>query len=132
MKASSGFMLPIKHDVKYIQNLGFSMDYVPKVGEKLFCRNEEAFSLGGISWDVTEESHPLMIALAERAATTVGVRLCGVDIITKNHKDFDKAFPPVIIELNTCPGLDVHCQVMNVEKKKDVITPILNTMLKKN
>jgi len=62
-------------------------------------------SLGGTSREVTSTLHPAWVALAAHIAADIGLRFCGIDILTNGEL---RAVPAdyTIIEINSAPGLD--------------------------
>lgn len=70
-----------------------------------------------------------LVADAARAASVLGLRLAGVDVVTP-----DPAAPlaengGVVIEVNGAPGLHHHYQVQNREAATPVAVPILRRLL---
>ena len=73
-------------------------------------------SSGGDARDITDQLHPSVAAIAVKATRTLGLNLCGVDIIcadaTKESKDY------AIIELNAAPGLDNYASVGDEQSRR--------------
>jgi glutathione synthase/RimK-type ligase-like ATP-grasp enzyme len=73
-------------------------------------------SSGGDARDITEQLHPSVAAIAVKATRTLGLNLCGVDIIcadaTKESADY------VIVELNAAPGLDNYASVGDEQSQR--------------
>jgi cyanophycin synthetase len=66
---------------------------------------------------------------AARAAAALGVRLAGVDVITRDPtKSLDEC-GGVVNEVNTTPGLHFHYQVHNQAAMMPVAVPILRVLL---
>lgn len=66
------------------------------------------FSTGGSVTTIDPKSiHPSLIKLAEKVATTIGLEICGIDILIK---DLNKPVTnnATIIEVNSDPGLRLH------------------------
>ncbi|RFS82416.1 cyanophycin synthetase [Actinomadura spongiicola] len=83
---------------------------VPACGERVWLRRNANLSTGGTSRDVTGEVHPDVAELCVRAAATVGMDVCGIDLRLP-----DIAVPPPadrgaagILEVNAAPGLRMH------------------------
>ncbi|TYK43538.1 cyanophycin synthetase [Actinomadura decatromicini] len=83
---------------------------VPADGERVWLRRNANLSTGGTSRDVTDETHPEVAELCVRAAATVGMDVCGIDLRLP-----DIASPPPadrgaagILEVNAAPGLRMH------------------------
>ena len=73
---------------------------------------------GGDAVDVTHAIHPEFKRLAVNITKDMGLRMCGVDIITST----DISMPMsdyVVIEINSAPGLDNYAS-MGVEQQERV------------
>ncbi|MGE0802560.1 MAG: cyanophycin synthetase [Lautropia sp.] len=87
---------------------GLDADSVPAAGQRVVLRNNANLSTGGSATDVTDEVHPEVAARAVEAALTVGLDICGVDVVCRT------VFAPLeqqgggIVELNAAPGLRMH------------------------
>jgi D-alanine-D-alanine ligase-like ATP-grasp enzyme len=77
---------------------------VPARGERVHLLDNANLSTGGDAVDVTEEIHPGFRRLAVKITKDMGLRMCGVDIITDDISAPPKSY--VIIEVNSAPGLD--------------------------
>jgi len=83
-------------------------DSVPETGRMILIRRNANLSTGGTAADCTAEVHPTICAAAVEAAQTVGLDICGIDMIAP---DITQPLSPrngVIIELNARPGLRMH------------------------
>lgn len=83
-------------------------DSVPEKGRTILIRRNANLSTGGTAVDCTGEVHPTICAAAVEAAQTVGLDICGIDMIAP---DISAPLSPrngVIIELNARPGLRMH------------------------
>lgn len=83
-------------------------DSVPVKGRMILIRRNANLSTGGTAADCTPEVHPTICAAAVEAAQTVGLDICGIDMIAP---DISAPLSPrngVIIELNARPGLRMH------------------------
>ncbi len=86
-----------------------SLESVPRKGETVQLLDNANLSTGGDALDVTKIIHPDFYQLAVRITKDMGLRLCGVDIITD-----DISLPPkeyVVIEINGAPGLDNYARM---------------------
>src|SRR5690606_23873145 len=59
----------------------YTPDSVPAKGERVVLRNNANLSTGGSATDVTREVHPELAARVVAAAQTVGLDICGVDVV---------------------------------------------------
>jgi cyanophycin synthetase len=99
--------------VAYLERAGLSLDDVPAAGTSVVLRESINLSTGGTAKDVTEEVHPEVEEMCERAARVVGLDICGIDLVTKDiARPIEIARPGRagggIIELNAAPGLRMH------------------------
>jgi cyanophycin synthetase len=78
---------------------------------------------------VTEPIAAELVAEAREAAAQVGVRLAGIDLITRDLSRSLKESGGVIIEVNGTPGLHYHYQVADEAIATPVAVPILRRLL---
>ena len=81
---------------------------VPEKDRVIFIRRNANLSTGGTAADVTDQVHPSIRDVAIEAAQTVGLDICGIDLVAH---DISQPLSPrngVIIELNARPGLRMH------------------------
>lgn len=87
---------------------GLTLASVPKQGQRVALRNNANLSTGGTATDVTDEVHAEVAAHAVNAARTVGLDICGIDMVC------DTVLQPLeeqrggIVEVNAAPGLRMH------------------------
>ena len=60
---------------------GLTPDSIPAAGDVVFIRRNANLSTGGTAVDCTDDVHPSIRAAAIEAAQTVGLDLCGIDIV---------------------------------------------------
>ena len=87
---------------------GLTPDSVPALGQRVVLRNNANLSTGGTATDVTDEVHPLVAARAVAAALTVGLDICGVDVVCENVIAPLEQQQGGIVEVNAAPGLRMH------------------------
>lgn len=89
-----------KEVLHYVQQAGYTLDSVPKKGEKIFLRQKTNVSAGGDPIDVTDDFPDEVKQIAIDAVKAIpGLHHCGVDIIVDMDKrPLEKA--AVVIELN--------------------------------
>lgn len=88
------------------QNLTFSS--IPAENKRIFLRKNSNVMTGGDAVDMTDEVHKEYKKIAEKAANSVGAKICGVDIMIKNISEKPTPNNYCIIELNPNPGLTIH------------------------
>ncbi len=106
-------------------------DSVPPQGMRVILRNNANLSTGGTATDVTDDVHPEVAARAVEAALTVGLDICGVDVVCRT------VFAPLeqqgggIVELNAAPGLRMHLSP-SFGKSRNVGQAVIATMFQPN
>jgi cyanophycin synthetase len=85
-----------------------SLDDLPEAGEVIYLRESINLSTGGTAKDVTDEVHPSIKDMCERAARVVGMDICGVDLVLRDISEPIGSSGGGIIELNAAPGLRMH------------------------
>ncbi len=87
---------------------GLKPDSVPEKGRRVILRNNANLSTGGTATDVTDDVHPEVAARAIAAAQTIGLEICGVDVLAESvHKPLEEQNGG-IVEVNAAPGLRMH------------------------
>jgi cyanophycin synthetase len=88
---------------------GWQMEDIPSDGEQVLLCTGINLSTGGTARDVTDEVHPSVKAMCERAARIVNLDICGVDLVLDDISQPISQQKGGIIELNAAPGLRMHC-----------------------
>jgi cyanophycin synthetase len=83
-------------------------DSVPEKGRSVVLRKNANLSTGGTATDVTDEVHPQVAACAIAAAQTVGLHVCGVDLVCESVRVSLDEQAGGIVEVNAAPGLRMH------------------------
>ena len=87
---------------------GLKPDSVPEKGRRVILRNNANLSTGGTATDVTDDVHPEVAARVIAAAQTVGLDICGVDVMCESvHRPLEDQNGGVV-EVNAAPGLRMH------------------------
>ncbi len=113
--------------MRKLKRQGLNLESILAKGEKVYLLDNANLSTGGDAIDVTDRIHPDFHQLAVRITKDMGLRMCGVDIITSNDistpmKDY------VVIEINSAPGLDNYASIGN--KQKDRVDELYLKVLK--
>jgi cyanophycin synthetase len=87
---------------------GLTPASVPARGERAVLRNNANLSTGGTATDVTDSVHPDVAARAVTAAQTVGLHVCGVDVVAETIVKPLEDTGGGIVEVNAAPGLRMH------------------------
>ena len=100
-----------------LQRQKLQLSSIPAKREKIFLLDNANLSTGGDAIDVTEDIHKDYQRLAVAITRDMGLRMCGVDIIT-SHDIRSKLNSYVIIEINSAPGLDNYASIGNKQKRR--------------
>ena len=87
---------------------GLAPDSVPAQGQRVVLRNNANLSTGGSATDVTDDVHPEVAARSIEAAQTIGLHICGVDVICESILRPLEEQNGGIVEVNAAPGLRMH------------------------
>ncbi len=107
------------------QNL--TPDSVPAKGQRVVLRNNANLSTGGTATDVTDSVHPEVAARAVEAAQTVGLDICGVDVVCETVIKPLEEQNGGIVEVNAAPGLRMHLSP-SFGKGRDVGGAVMDLM----
>lgn len=107
------------------QNLG--LDYIPIKDEKIVLRENANLSTGGIAIDCTDDVCEENIDYCIRAAKTIGLDICGVDICVNNIGVPINEQNGIIMEVNAAPGIRMH-HFPYKGKKRDVGKAIVDML----
>lgn len=112
-----------------INKKGYNIDSIPKEGEKLILRENANLSTGGISIDCTDIICKENIDICIRAAKTIGLDVCGIDICCRDiSMPLDKQ-NGIILEVNAAPGLRMH-HYPAFGEKRDVAGAVVDMLFK--
>lgn len=94
--------------IALLKKSGITLDTIPKKNESVFLKETANLSTGGIAIDMTDDVHPEIQSMCERAARIVGLDICGVDLIAEDIRLPMSVQIGGIIEVNAGPGLRMH------------------------
>jgi len=103
--------------ITHLQHAGITLESVPARDQRVTISNRSNLSTGATAQDVTDQVHPSIARLCERAARVIGLDVCGVDLVIP-----DISTPITsggVIEVNASPGLRMH-HYPSVGKPRDV------------
>jgi cyanophycin synthetase len=92
--------------ITHLQHAGLTLEAVPVRGAPITLSNRSNLSTGATAEDVTDQVHPTITRMCERAARLVGLDVCGIDLVIP-----DISTPMTsggVIEVNASPGLRMH------------------------
>jgi cyanophycin synthetase len=92
--------------ITHLQHAGMSLDSIPQHGEHVTLSNRSNLSTGATAQDVTDEVHPSITRMCERAARLIGLDVCGVDLVIPDIAS--EITSGGVIEINASPGLRMH------------------------
>ncbi len=94
--------------LQHIAKLGFTLDSVPDAGVCVRLRSCANLSKGGVAIDVTDEVHPSVARMCERAARVIGLDICGIDLVAQSVSEPIRKETGAIVEVNAAPGIRMH------------------------
>lgn len=100
-----------------LQRTSRSLESVPAKGEVVVLLDNANLSNGGTAEDVTTVLHPDYLAMAVALTNDMGLRICGIDIMTE--ADITQPLGTyAIIEINALPGVDYYAVTGPAEKER--------------
>jgi cyanophycin synthetase len=111
--------------ITHLQHAGMTLESVPARDRRVTLSNRSNLSTGATAQDVTDQVHPSIARLCERAARVIGLDVCGVDLVIS-----DIATPITsggVIEVNASPGLRMH-HYPSVGKPRDVGEAVVDSI----
>jgi cyanophycin synthetase len=114
-----------------LQKKGYTLQTVLPAGEECWLKTTANLSTGGTATDVTDSVHKKNILLFERIARTVGLDICGIDIMAPDLITPILQNGGAIIEVNAAPGFRMHLQPSE-GKPRNVAAPVLDMLFKNN
>jgi cyanophycin synthetase len=93
---------------EFLASQNMSPESIPSRGQKVYLRRTANLSTGGTAEDVTEEVHPEIARMAERAARAIGLDICGIDFIAGDISKPPDKTTDAVIEVNAAPGFRMH------------------------
>ena len=93
--------------IEYLKQKEYSLSIVLPEKEKLYLKDNANLSTGGFALDCTDLICEENIEICKRAASAIGLDICGIDLICE---DISKPLTEggVIIEINAAPGIRMH------------------------
>jgi len=125
------YLTRVRIDIELIEclkDMNYNENSILKKYEKIFLRRNANLSTGGNAIDCTDDICDENKDICIRAAKTLGLDICGIDICTE---DISKPLGDsgIIMEINAAPGLRMHLYPSNGEKR-DVADNIVNMLYK--
>jgi cyanophycin synthetase len=129
-RGASPWLLMIDLDCIFtLERGGLSLTSVPTPGARVAVKT--AVNANGIddNESVLGEISEELVAQAARAAEVIGVRLAGVDVVTRDPTTALGHDGGAILEVNATPGIGYHYAVRNPGRAEPVATQILRRLL---
>ena len=95
---------------KMLDDAGYTLDSIPKKGERVMLKPTANLSTGGTSADVTDEVHPANIFMFERIAKIIGLDICGIDVMATDLRTPVAENGGAVLEVNAAPGFRMHIE----------------------
>lgn len=90
----------------FLKQKNLTFNYIPKVNDVVYLRENSNISTGGDSIDYTDEIPKRFLEIAIKASKVIGASICGVDMIIEDYKNEKSNYG--IIELNFNPAIHIH------------------------
>jgi cyanophycin synthetase len=96
-----------ENTMETLRHQDMTLESIPPEGKTVFVKQTANLSTGGTSEDVTDFVHPEIVQMAERAARSIGLDICGIDMVLN---DICKPVNDngVVLEINAAPGFRMH------------------------
>ena len=94
--------------VEYIGLQGLTVDSVLPEGQRVDLRRVANISTGGVSYNITDKTHPDNVALVENIARYFDIMCLGIDVMTDDISKSWRDGNFGIIEINAGPGVFMH------------------------
>jgi cyanophycin synthetase len=115
---------------KMLDELGYTLETVPKKGEQVLLKPTANLSTGGTSTDVTEEVHPANVFMCERISQIIGLDICGIDIMAPDLRLPISENGGAVLEVNAAPGFRMHIEPA-VGLARNVAEPVIDMLFPK-
>lgn len=92
----------------HLRKQGIELSDTPRVGESVTLCAGINLSTGATARDVTDEVHASIARMCERAARTLRLDVCGVDLVLEDIAAPLSENQGGVIEINAAPGLRMH------------------------
>lgn len=89
---------------------GLDLGSCPTQGETIYLKATANLSQGGTATDVTDEVHPDIRLMAERAARIIGLDCIGVDALARDISMPLASSGIKVVEVNAAPGFRMHLE----------------------
>lgn len=120
--------VPINHNdakvLKYLATSGYSLSTILPKGTKALLNKASNVSKGGHCVELSDVVHPSIKLMVEDIASQLSLHCIGFDFISPDPYSSWKDVKSSILEINTCPGLFLHC-TSNVKTQEHIGSKVL-------
>ncbi|NTS43483.1 cyanophycin synthetase [Flavisolibacter sp. BT320] len=116
--------------LEFLAKKGHSLDSVLPADEELALKPTANLSTGGTATDVTDSVHPQNRAIFERIARTIGLDVCGIDVMAPNLSAPLKETGGAVLEVNAAPGFRMHLEPTHGQPR-NVAGPVVDMLFPK-
>lgn len=117
--------------INLLHKKNLTLDHVAAIGEIVYLKETANLSTGGIAIDKTDEVHPEIKEMCERASRIIGLNICGVDLMAEDISRPLSAQNGGIIEVNAGPGIRMH-HYPSFGMARDVASAIIENLYPNN
>jgi cyanophycin synthetase len=103
------------------------LETVLPIGQLCYLKPTANLSTGGTATDVTDEVHPKNISLFERVARTIGLDVCGIDVMATELNTPIKENGGAVLEVNAAPGFRMHIEP-TIGQSRNVAQPVVDML----
>ena len=114
-----------------LEQHNYTLDTVLPLGKACYLKRTANLSTGGTAVDVTDEVHPANIVLFERVARTIGLDICGIDLIASGLSTPLEDNGGAILEVNAAPGFRMHI-APSAGRPRNVAEPVIDMLFNGN
>lgn len=119
------------HSMRLLEKQQKSLQDILPTGEEVLLKTTANLSTGGTAIDVTDRVHPQNIALFNRIARTIGLDICGIDIMAASLETPVTENGGAVIEVNAAPGFRMHLEP-SLGKPRNVAAPVIDMLFPNN
>ena len=109
----------------------YDLDTIIPEGEELYLKPTANLSTGGTATDVTDDVHPANISLFERIARTIGLDICGIDVMAPDLTAPLRDNGGAVLEVNAAPGFRMHLEPTH-GKPRNVARHVVDMLFNSN
>lgn len=116
----------------HLKQQNLSLDYIPKLNEKIPVRKVASMSKGGITEDFTDEVSDEIKYVVESIASSIHAFTLGVDVLCKDISKPLTKENGAILEVNTMPEAYLNFFPVLGEEREYVVETFVKKLLKEN